>query len=110
MIIEAFICFENLCCIYVFTPFKVQCFMLHLHQWIMDHDLKKYADALFVNLFFYWVNTSYPMDNYFTGQHDRSRQMPEKDVLYIILAGPVTESAFARCRLILPSCQDSMTS
>ena len=33
---------------------------------------------------FYCVNTSYPMDNCFTGWRDRSRQMPEKDVLYII--------------------------
>ena len=31
----------------------------------------------------------YPMDNCFTGRHDRSRQTPEKDVLYIIPAGPV---------------------
>ena len=30
------------------------------------------------------------MDNYFTGRRDRSRQTPEKDVLYIILAGPVS--------------------
>ena len=29
------------------------------------------------------------MDNCFTGRHDRSRQTPEKDVLYIIPAGPV---------------------
>ena len=32
----------------------------------------------------------YPMDNCFTGRRDRSRQTPEKDVLYIILAGPVS--------------------
>ena len=32
----------------------------------------------------------YPMDNCFTGRHDRSRQTPEKDVLYIIPAGPVS--------------------
>ena len=44
----------------------------------------------------------YPMDNCFTGQHDRSRQTPEKDVLYIIPAGPVTECAFARWRIVLP--------
>ena len=31
----------------------------------------------------------YPMDNCFTGQRDRSRQTPEKDVLYRIPAGPV---------------------
>ena len=31
----------------------------------------------------------YPMDNCFTGRRDRSRQTSEKDVLYIILAGPV---------------------
>ena len=38
---------------------------------------------------FYCVNTSYPMDNCFTGRHDWSRQTSEKDILYIILAGPV---------------------
>ena len=32
----------------------------------------------------------YPMDNCFTGRPDRSRQTPEKDVLYIIPAGPVS--------------------
>ena len=31
----------------------------------------------------------YPMDNCFTGRRDRSRQTPEKDVLYRIPAGPV---------------------
>ena len=41
------------------------------------------------NMNFYCVNTSYPMDNCFTGRRDRSRQTPEKDVLYIIPAGPV---------------------
>ena len=50
------------------------------------------------------------MDNYFTGRCDRSRQMPEKDVLYIIPVGPVTERAFARWRIVLPSCLDSMMS
>ena len=38
---------------------------------------------------FYCVNTSYPMDNCFTGHCDRSSQTSEKDVLYIIPAGPV---------------------
>ena len=37
---------------------------------------------------FYCVNTSYPMDKCFTGRRDRSRQTSEKDVLYIIPAGP----------------------
>ena len=32
--------------------------------------------------------------------------MPEKDVLYILPAGPVTECAFARWRIVLPSCVD----
>ena len=32
----------------------------------------------------------YPMDKCFTGRRDRSRQTPEKDVLYIIPAGPVS--------------------
>ena len=33
---------------------------------------------------------------------DRSRQTPEKDVLYILPTGPVTECAFARWRIVLP--------
>ena len=52
----------------------------------------------------------YPMDNCFTGRRDRYCQTPEKDVLYTILAGPVTESAFARWRIVLPSCLDIITS
>ena len=39
-------------------------------------------------LSFYCINTSYPMDNCFTGRCDRSRQTSEKDVLYIIPTGP----------------------
>ena len=54
-----------------------------------------------LNLPFYCVNTSYPMDNCFTGWRDRSRQTSEKDVLYILPAGPVTECAFARWRIVL---------
>ena len=50
---------------------------------------------------FYCVNSSYPMDNCFTGRRDRSRQTSEKDVLYILPAGPVTECAFARWRIVL---------
>ena len=42
------------------------------------------------------------MDNYSTGWRDRSRQTSEKDVLYMIPAGPVTECAFARWRIVLP--------
>ena len=41
------------------------------------------------------------MDNCFTGRRDRSRQTSEKDVLYILLAGPVTECAFARWHIVL---------
>ena len=54
-----------------------------------------------LNLLFYCVNTSYPMDNCFTGRRDRSRQTSEKDVLYILPAGPVTGCAFARWRIVL---------
>ena len=64
----------------------------------------------FRNLYFYCVNTSYPMDNCFTGQRDRSRQTTEKVILYRIPAGPVTECIFARCRLVHTSCLDRMTS
>ena len=46
------------------------------------------------------------MDNCFTGRRNRSRQMPEKDILYILPAGLVTECAFARWRIVLPSCLD----
>ena len=42
-----------------------------------------------LNIYIYCVNTSYPMDNCFTGRHDRSCQTPEKDILFIIPAGPV---------------------
>ena len=59
---------------------------------------------------FYCVNTSYPMDNCFTGRRDRSRQTPEKGVLYILPARPVTESAFARWRIVFPSCLDIIAS
>ena len=41
------------------------------------------------------------MDNCFTGRRDRSRQTSEKDVLYKLPAGPVTECAFARWRIVL---------
>ena len=50
----------------------------------------------------------YPMDKCFTGRRDRSRQTPEKDILYIILAGPVMECAFAGWRIVLPSCLDRL--
>ena len=50
------------------------------------------------------------MDNCFTSRRDRSRQMPEKNVLYRIPAGPVTECAFAMRHIVLPSCLDSGTS
>ena len=59
---------------------------------------------------FYCVNTSYPMDNCFTGRRDRSRQMTEKVILYKLSAGPFTECTFARCRLVHTSCLDRMTS
>ena len=59
---------------------------------------------------FYFVNTSYPMDNCFTGRHDQSSQTPEKDVLYILLAGPVAQCALARWRIVLPSCLDVVAS
>ena len=42
------------------------------------------------------------MDNCFIGQCDQSHQTPEKDVLCILTAGPVTECAFTRWRIILP--------
>ena len=50
--------------------------------------MKKIAN-LISKLNFYKV-IPYPMDNCFTGRRDRSRQTPEKDVLYIIPAGPVS--------------------
>ena len=59
---------------------------------------------------FYCVNTSYPMDNCFTGRRDRSRQMIEKGILYKLPVGPVTECTFARCCLVHTSCLDRMMS
>ena len=41
------------------------------------------------------------MDNCFTGRRDQSRLTPEKDVLYTIPAGPVTECAIARWHIVL---------
>ena len=79
-----------------------KCFTIHIKPY--------YYCSLRVKLYFYCVNTSYPMDNCLTSQRDRSRQTPEKDVLYILPAGPVTECAFARWRIVLPSCPDSVTS
>ena len=64
----------------------------------MTFDVELFSS---LNLFFYCVNTSYPMDNCFTGRRNRSRQTSEKDVLYILPAGPVTECAFARWRIVL---------
>ena len=52
----------------------------------------------------------YPMDNCFTGRRDWSRQTPEKDVLYTLPAGLVTECALSRWRIVLPSCLDIVTS
>ena len=42
----------------------------------------------------------YPMDNCFTGRRDWSRQMPEKGV---------TECAFARWRIVLPSSNEAQS-
>ena len=55
---------------------------------ILLQDVYKIAN-LISKLNFYKL-IPYPMDNCFTGRRDRSRQTPEKDVLYIILAGPVS--------------------
>ena len=52
----------------------------------LDRDIDHHHSCQ--NWCFYCLNTSYPMDNCFTGRHDRSRQLSEKDVLYIIPAGP----------------------
>ena len=61
-----------------------------LRSGLLSTDVDPPVSGSYKNKFFYCVNTSYPMDNCFTGRRDRSRQMPEKDVLYIILAGPVS--------------------
>ena len=58
---------------------------------------------------FYCVNTSYPMDNCFTGRRDRSRQTSEKDVLYRIPAGP-GECIRQVAHRTSSSCLDIMTS
>ena len=56
-----------------------------------EQNSERYRGAIVsqIKLIFYCVNTSYPMDNCFTSRRDRSHQMPEKDVLYRIPAGPV---------------------
>ena len=50
------------------------------------------------------------MDNCFTGRRDRSRQTPEKDVLYIVPAGPVSSVHSLGGASILASCLDKVTS
>ena len=60
----------------------------HCNSLIGRRNLYKFAN-LISKLNFYKL-IPYPMDNCFTGQRDRSRQTPEKDVLYIIPAGPVS--------------------
>ena len=54
-----------------------------------EHILVHEIANLISKLNFYKL-IPYPMDNCFTGRRDRSRQTSEKDVLYILPAGPVT--------------------
>ena len=54
----------------------------------VEEEMYKIAN-LISKLNFYKL-IPYPMDNCFTGRRDRSHQTPEKDVLYIIPAGPVS--------------------
>ena len=49
---------------------------------IQDENFSRHA-----NLSFYCVNSSYPMDNCFTGRRNWSRQMTEKVILYKLPAG-----------------------
>ena len=91
---------------------KVDCHMLYTINNTFNKKLNNLQDKianLTSKLNFYKL-IPHPMDNCFTGRCDRSRQMPEKDVLYILPAGPVTECAFARWRIVLPSCLDSVMS
>ena len=47
----------------------------------------------------------------FTGRRDRSRQTPEKDVLYIIPAGPVSSvHSLGGASYLLPVCQSDVSS
>ena len=68
------------------------CLTLGLSGWVTCGSLFVRLNKLCLawGLSFYCLNTSYPMDNCFTGRRDRSRQTPEKDVLYIIPTGPVS--------------------
>ena len=63
--------------------------------------LKRLNFANLISKLNFYKLIPYPMDNCFTGRRDRSRQTPEKDVLYMLPAGPVTECAFARWRIVL---------
>ena len=46
----------------------------------------------------------------FTGRRDRSRQTPEKDVLYIIPAGPVSSvHSLGGASYLLPVCQSDVS-
>ena len=55
----------------------------------LDGEFGKVGTGAKAYIQFYCVNTSCPMDNCFTGHHDRSHQTPEKDILYRIVARPV---------------------
>ena len=50
------------------------------------------------------------MDNCFTGQRDRSRQTSEKDILYIIPAGPARRVHSQVAHHTSSSCLDRVTS
>ena len=67
---------------------QLDCFYCTITTWLFFYIITHIVLEP-VNLFFYCINTSYPMDSCFNGRRDRSRQMSEKDVLYRIPAGPV---------------------
>ena len=80
----------------------------HVNLHFLDY-YQKFAN-LISKLNFYKL-IPYPMDNCFTGRRDRSRQTPEKDVLYIILAGPVSSvHSLGGASYLLPVRQSDVSS
>ena len=68
---------------------------------LVDEWLCKKLEKL--NVTFYCVNTSYPMDKCLSGRRRPARQTPEKDVLcFHQLAGPSTVHSLGGAWYLLP--------
>ena len=70
------------------SPYEM--LILQIFKKYFTHTQKNQKIANLISKLNFYKLIPYPMDNCFTGRRDRSRQTPEKDVLYIIPAGPVS--------------------